>query len=72
MRYSFIQAEKGQYPVAVLCRVMAVARSGFYAWCQRPLSATGTAESGLLLQIQAGSPGIPMALRESSGSSRPV
>ncbi len=39
MRYGFIQAEKAQYPVEMLCRVMAVARSGFYAWRQHPESA---------------------------------
>ena len=31
MRYRFIQAEKAAYPVEVLCRVLCVARSGFYA-----------------------------------------
>ena len=36
MRYRFIQAEKAKYPVGVLCRVLAVARSGYYAWCHRP------------------------------------
>jgi putative transposase len=39
MRYRFIQAEKAKYPVGVLCRVLAVARSGYYAWCHRPESA---------------------------------
>ena len=38
MRYRFIQAEKAVYPVGVLCRVLDVARSGFYAWYQRPMS----------------------------------
>ena len=33
MRYCFIQVEKATYPVEVLCRVLEVARSGFYAWC---------------------------------------
>ena len=32
MRYPFIRAEKAAYPVSVLCRVMQVSRSGFYAW----------------------------------------
>ena len=36
MRYRFIQAEKAAYPVEVLCRVLTVARSGYYAWCRRP------------------------------------
>jgi putative transposase len=52
MRYSFIQAEKAQYPVEVLCRVMAVARSGFYAWCHRPASRRAQQNQVLLAQIQ--------------------
>ncbi len=32
MRYRFISVEKANYPVTVLCRVMRVARSGYYAW----------------------------------------
>jgi putative transposase len=39
VRYRFIQAEKATYPVGVLCRVLAVARSGYYAWRRRPESA---------------------------------
>jgi putative transposase len=52
MRYRFIQAEKAQYPVEVLCRVMAVARSGFYAWCQRPMNRRAQQNQHLLAQIQ--------------------
>ncbi len=39
MRFSFIDAERAFYPVQVLCRVMEVGRSGFYAWLGRPPSA---------------------------------
>ena len=35
MRFAFIDAEKATYPVKVLCRVMDVGRSGFYAWVRR-------------------------------------
>jgi len=28
--------EKAHYPVTVLCRVLRVSRTGFYAWCSRP------------------------------------
>ena len=35
MRYEFIRAEKALYPVVLLCRVLRVARSGFYAWLSR-------------------------------------
>jgi hypothetical protein len=35
MRFAFIHAERDAYPVAVLCRVMQVARSGYHAWAVR-------------------------------------
>lgn len=52
MRYRFIQAEKAAYPVEVLCRVLTVARSGYYAWCRRPLGARAQQNQGLLTQIR--------------------
>lgn len=52
MRYAFIRAEKAEYPVEVLCRVMAVARSGFYAWCQQPVSRQAQQNQALLAQIR--------------------
>lgn len=53
MRYAFIQAEKAQYPVEVLCRVMAVARSGFYAWRQQSGSRRAQQNQALRVQIQS-------------------
>ena len=53
MRYRFIQAEKAVYPVGVLCRVLDVARSGFYAWCQRPMSMRARENQGLVTHIRA-------------------
>jgi putative transposase len=35
MRFAFIHSERDAYPVAVLCRVMQVARSGYHAWAVR-------------------------------------
>ena len=35
MRFAFIHAERDAYPVAILCRVMQVARSGYHAWAVR-------------------------------------
>jgi putative transposase len=39
MRYKFIFTEKANYPVSILCDVMQVARSGYYAWLKCPTSA---------------------------------
>ena len=30
--YRLIDAEKATYPVSMLCRVLKVSRSGYYAW----------------------------------------
>lgn len=38
MRFAFIRAEKASFPVAWMCRRLAVSRSGFHAWCRRPAS----------------------------------
>ncbi|MEA2595050.1 MAG: hypothetical protein QOF01_1519, partial [Thermomicrobiales bacterium] len=38
-RYRFIDAEKATFPVALLCRVLGVARSGYDAWRERAASA---------------------------------
>ena len=51
MRFAFIEAEKAYYPVLVLCRVMQVGRSGFYAWLRRAPSARTQADAVLQGQI---------------------
>lgn len=39
MRFVFIDAEKASYPIRILCRVLQVSRSGYYAWRTRMPSA---------------------------------
>jgi len=50
-RYRFIQAEQAKYPVTILCRVLHIARSGYYAWARRRVSARATADRALTDQI---------------------
>jgi transposase InsO family protein len=52
-RYRFIDVEKATYPVALLCRVLRVSRSGYYAWRSRDLSARAVQDAVLLDHIRA-------------------
>lgn len=50
-RYRFIEAEQACYPIALVCRVLRVARAGYYAWRSRSLSARQRADAALTIQI---------------------
>ncbi len=53
MRYACIAQHRDSYPLTLMCRVLAVARSGFYAWCRRRPSARGQTDARLRIQIRA-------------------
>lgn len=38
MRYRFIREHRQQFPITLLCQVMQVSPSGYYAWLVRPES----------------------------------
>lgn len=66
MKFGFIDAEKALYPVGVLCEVLAVSRSGFYAWKGRPVAAKVKADAHLTVQIA----GVHQGSRGTYGSPR--
>lgn len=74
MRYAFILAEEAVWPVLVMCEVLQVSRSGYYAWKGRPASARAASDEELVVEIKAahkagrgnyGSPRVHRALRRS-------
>jgi putative transposase len=50
--YRLIDAEKAHHAVSRLCRVLGVARAGYYAWASRPPSARTMADRSLTGQIR--------------------
>lgn len=61
MRFTFIDAQKALYPLVVLCRVLQVGRSGFYAWQRREPSVRAQADKVLESKIE-------VAFRDSRGT----
>ena len=52
-KYALIAAHQAQYPVALMCRALAVAPSGFYAAQRRAPSARATADEALRVHVRA-------------------
>jgi len=77
MKYPFIDKERGNHTVWILCQVLKVAPSGYYAWRGRQTCARASENESLLLDIKAihkrssgsyGSPRIYQALRKDGRS----
>jgi putative transposase len=60
MRFRFVDAHRRRWPIEVMCRVLAVSRSGYYAWRRRPMSAQARRRAMLVQAIR-------LAHRESRG-----
>ena len=53
MRYGFIEAHRGRWPVRLMCRVLAVSPGGYYDWRGRPQSAKAQRREALIVSIKA-------------------
>ena len=53
MKFAFIQGQAAHFPVALLCQVFGVSRSGYYAWRTREPSARTMRQAKLVAQIRA-------------------
>jgi len=73
VRFAFIETEKACFPIALMCRMLAVSRAGFYAWRRRPVARRTRQDGTLAVAVAAiyaehhgryGSPRVQMELRE--------
>jgi transposase InsO family protein len=66
VKYQFIANHCEEFKITVMCRVLDVSRSGYYAWGKRPISARKMADQSLTEQIEL----IHQASRQTYGSVR--
>jgi transposase InsO family protein len=53
VKFVFIAAEKAKYPVRMLCELLDVSRSGYYAWVDRPAPPKTISDAQLVVEIKA-------------------
>lgn len=52
MKFAFIEEHRKVWPISVICRVLQISRSGFFAWRKRPPSARQIHQQELLAKIR--------------------
>jgi transposase InsO family protein len=77
MKYQFIEQYRQEFPIVVLCQVLGVSESGFYAWRKRPTCRRKREDAQLTQEIRQvfalhrgryGSPRLHVELREQGKS----
>jgi putative transposase len=53
VKYACLTLYRREFPVRLMCRVLGVSPSGYYAWRQRPTCAHAIADERLLLHVRA-------------------
>jgi putative transposase len=53
MMFEFIHAEKANFPITMLCRVLEVSRSGYYQWVEGEVSERRREDAKLRVEIAA-------------------
>jgi transposase InsO family protein len=53
VKFAFVAVEKASFPVTILCNVLEVSRSGFYAWTERVPSARSLEDAKLRVHVAA-------------------
>lgn len=51
MKYTFVEQHRGQFPVQMMCRLLRVSRSGYYAWRERQPSRRTQERAHLVAEI---------------------
>jgi len=52
VKFHFIQAHSGEYPIALMCRALEVSESGYHAWSKREVSKRAQEDQVLAEQIE--------------------
>jgi putative transposase len=72
MKFQFVAEHQHEYPITLMCQVLEISVSGYYAWCKRPVSTHQREDARLAAEIQTifldnrqvyGSPRIHAALQ---------
>ena len=53
MRFRFVQENREEHPVTLMCQLLDVSRAGFYAWLGRPVPARRRRRAELAVRARA-------------------